>query len=160
MGQHDHRRSKSKADAKSLKGIIAEHERRRSRLLEALRDPNLPPGVRKSIESEACALESSIERLSVPVLPELPPFDAEPVHRDEWRQARQWPAQRQVSLLYGTLQRLGEARPELIQELRDAFRAAHYEVRSLARAEAAADDGPEDVPCTTSAPPPGISAAR
>lgn len=158
----DHRRSKSKKNARTVKGCIEELDRRASFVERDIRDkatdPLFPRAVLDAMRSEAAAEREAIRRLSQPDLPETPPFDPEPVHRDEWRQARQWSSDRQLSLLCGTLARLVEAEPAMVAAVREAFRGAHYAVRNAQRESPG--DGPEDVPCETSAPPPGTSARR
>lgn len=159
----DHRRSKSKKNAKTLKGCMEELDRRASFVEADIRrsaaDPRFPPAILDAMRSEAAAEREAIRRLSHPDLPEAPPFEPDPVHRDEWRQARQWSADRQISLLYGTLARLVESEPAMVAAIREAFRGAHYAVRNAQR-DASPGDGPEDVPCATIARPPGTSAPR
>ena len=128
-------RTKSKANAKSLKGIIEGIERRRDFLIADIpraREDGANEGTLLAMRVELMAMEGAIERLQAPTLPESPPFEAPPSVVDEWRQAASWPADRQMALLAGVLARLGES-PSMEGHICNAFRAVHYDVRCAMR---------------------------
>lgn len=131
-------RSRSKPNARTLRGIIEELERRRvylSGLITERQAERAPAPIIGAMRSELAALEGAIDRLREPTLPVDPPFEAPPAVLDEWRQAVTWPAERQMLLLLGTLARLAERGgcSSADQDIAEAFRGAHYEVRSDVR---------------------------
>lgn len=129
------RRSRPRPGASSLKGIIAGLERRarfiESDIQRAQRDPEMTEETLRAKRSDLLVIEGAIERCAEATLPDAPPFPPNTVTADEWRQASTWPAVRQMALLCATLEKLAERVPHDV--IREAFRGAHYEVRSESR---------------------------